>query len=87
MKKKVNKGPKKPKDGIFVDGTVLEARANAMFDVKLDNDFVVLCTICGKIRINRIKILPDDRVQVKLSESDLSKGIIEYRYDSRVQTR
>ena len=87
MKKKVNKGPKKPKDGIFVDGTVLEARANTMFDVKLDNDFVVLCTICGKIRINRIKILPDDRVQVKLSEYDLSKGIIEYRYDSRVQTR
>ena len=75
---------KKQKDGIFVDGTVIEARANAMFDVKLDNDFMVLCTICGKIRMHRIRILPHDRVQVKLSEYDLSRGIIEYRYDSRV---
>jgi len=75
---------KKQKDGIFVDGTVIEARANAMFDVKLDNDFMVLCTICGKIRMHHIRILPHDRVQVKLSEYDLSRGIIEYRYDSRV---
>ena len=79
MKKKDKNGPKKPKDGIFVDGTVLEARANAMFDVKLDNDFVVLCTISGKIRIHRIRILPDDIVQVKLSDYDISKGIIENR--------
>jgi translation initiation factor IF-1 len=86
MKKHKEKGPKKAKDGIFVDGTVTEARANAMFDVKLDNDFSVLCTICGKIRLHRIRILPCDRVQVKLSEYDLTKGIIEYRYDSRIQT-
>lgn len=86
MKKHKEKGPKKIKDGIFVDGTVTEARANAMFDVKLDNDFSVLCTICGKIRLHRIRITPGDRVQVRLSEYDLSKGIIEYRYDSRIQT-
>jgi translation initiation factor IF-1 len=89
-KNKKNRGPCKEEDGIYVDGTVLEARPNAMFTVKLDNDFVVLCTICGKMRMKYIKVLPDDRVQVRLSEYDLTKGIIKYRYkenDSRVQTR
>ena len=61
------------------EGTVLEARANAMFDVKLDNDNVVLCTICGKIRMNRIRILPGDRVQIGLSIYDMTKGRILYR--------
>jgi len=84
MKKNKKFDTNKTKDGIYVDGTVVEARANAMFDVRLDNDFMVLCTICGKIRMKHIKILPDDRVQVRLSEYDLSKGIIKYRYDTRV---
>ena len=70
----------KKEDGIYVDGTVTEARANAMFDVKLDNDYTVLCTISGKIRQHFIRILPDDRVQVKLSPYDLSRGIIVYNY-------
>ena len=83
MKKHKDNSENKKENGIFVDGTVVEARANAMFDVRLDNDFIVLCTISGKIRMKHIKIVPDDRVQVKLSEYDLSKGIIKYRYDIR----
>lgn len=38
------------KDVIEVFGTVLEAQPNAMFKVKLDNDFEVLAHISGKIR-------------------------------------
>lgn len=64
---------------VVVEGTVMEARPNAMFDVKLDNDLVVLCTICGKIRMNHIRILPGDRVQIGLSIYDMSKGRILYR--------
>ena len=40
------------KDVIEVFGTVLEAQPNAMFKVKLDNDFEVLAHISGKIRMN-----------------------------------
>ena len=60
-------------------GTVLEAQPNAMFKVKLDNDFEVLAHISGKIRMNFIRILPGDKVKVELSPYDLSRGRITWR--------
>ena len=74
--KKSQKGEKQNLSEVVVEGTVIEARANAMFDVKLDNEQIVLCTICGKIRMNRIRILPGDRVQLGLSIYDMTKGRI-----------
>ena len=67
------------KDVIEVFGTVLEAQPNAMFKVKLDNDFEVLAHISGKIRMNFIRILPGDKVKVELSTYDLSRGRITWR--------
>ena len=67
------------KDVIEVFGTVLEAQPNAVFKVKLDNDFEVLAHISGKIRMNFIRILPGDRVKVELSPYDLTKGRITWR--------
>ena len=67
------------KDVIEVFGTVLEAQPNAMFKVKLDNDFEVLAHISGKIRMNFIRILPGDKVKVELSPYDLSGGRITWR--------
>ena len=66
-------------DVIEVFGTVLEAQPNAMFKVKLDNDFEVLAHISGKIRMNFIRILPGDKVKVELSPYDLSRGRITWR--------
>lgn len=67
------------KDVIEVEGTILEAQPNAMFKVKLDNDFEVLAHISGKIRMNFIRILPGDRVKVELSPYDLTRGRITWR--------
>ena len=67
------------KDVIEGFGTVLEAQPNAMFKVKLDNDFEVLAHISGKIRMNFIRILPGDKVKVELSPYDLSRGRITWR--------
>jgi translation initiation factor IF-1 len=67
------------KDAIEVLGTVVEAQPNAMFKVKLDNDFEVLAHISGKIRMNFIRILPGDRVKVELSPYDLTRGRIIWR--------
>ncbi|MDD6254641.1 MAG: translation initiation factor IF-1 [Anaerovoracaceae bacterium] len=67
------------KDAIEVFGTVVEAMPNAMFKVKLDNDFEVLAHISGKIRMNFIRILPGDRVKVELSPYDLTRGRITWR--------
>ena len=67
------------KDVIEVFGTVVEAQPNAMFKVKLDNDYEVLAHISGKLRMNFIRILPGDRVKVELSPYDLSRGRITWR--------
>lgn len=66
-------------DSIEVVGTVLEALPNAMFRVKLENDFVVLATISGKMRMNFIRILPGDKVRMELSPYDLTRGRITWR--------
>lgn len=67
------------KDSIEVFGTVLESLPNAMFKVKLENDFIVLAHISGKMRTNFIRILPGDRVKMELSPYDLSRGRITWR--------
>lgn len=79
VNKKSQKCEKQNLSEVVVEGIVIEARANAMFDVKLDNEQIVLCTICGKIRMNRIRILPGDKVVCGLSIYDLSRGRILYR--------
>ncbi len=66
----------KKDSSIEVSGTVLESLPNAMFKVKLENDFVVLAHISGKMRMNFIRILPGDRVRIELSPSDLTRGRI-----------
>ncbi|MBR0308187.1 MAG: translation initiation factor IF-1 [Mogibacterium sp.] len=60
-------------------GTVIDAQPNAMFKVKLDNDFEILAHISGKIRMNYIRILPGDRVKVELLPYDLTRGRITWR--------
>ena len=47
-------------DMIEVEGTVIEALPNAMFQVELANGHKVLAHISGKLRMNFIKILPGD---------------------------
>ena len=54
------------KDVIEAMGTVVDAQPNAMFKVKLENGFEVLAHISGKIRMNYIRILPGDKVKVKV---------------------
>ncbi len=70
----------KKEDAIVLEGHVTEALPNAMFRVDLGNGHTVLCSISGKIRMNFIRILPGDRVDVELSPYDLSRGRITYRY-------
>ncbi len=67
------------KDTIEVKGTVLESLPNATFQVKLENDHVVLAHISGKLRMNFIRILPGDKVTLELSPYDLTKGRIIWR--------
>jgi translation initiation factor IF-1 len=67
-------------DLIKQDGTILEAIGNAMFRVKLENGHELIAHISGKMRMNYIKILPGDKVQLEMSPYDLNKGRITFRY-------
>lgn len=66
-------------DMIEVEGTVIEALPNAMFQVELANGHKVLAHISGKLRMNFIKILPGDKVTLEMSPYDLTKGRITWR--------
>ena len=67
-------------DVIEVEGTVIEALPNAMFQVKLENGHVVLAHISGKMRMHFIRNLPGDKVTVEITPYDLKRGRITYRF-------
>ncbi len=64
---------------IEVEGTVIEALPNAMFNVELPGGHKVLAHISGKLRMNFIKILPGDKVTLQMSPYDLTRGRITWR--------
>jgi len=66
-------------DVIEAEGKVIEALPNAMFEVELENGHKVLAHIAGKQRMNYIRILPGDKVNIELSPYDLTRGRIVWR--------
>ena len=66
-------------DVIELEGTVIEALPNAMFQVELQGGHKILAHISGKLRMNFIRILPGDKVTVQLSPYDLTRGRITWR--------
>jgi translation initiation factor IF-1 len=77
----------KLKDGEFgVYGWVSECLPNTMFRVKvLDSDITelvekeLLVTLAGKMRMNRIRVMPGDKVVGYVTKYDLKQGKITYR--------
>ena len=67
-------------DVIEVEGAVVEALPNAMFQVELENGHIVLAHVSGKMRMNFIRILPGDKVTMELTPYDLNRGRITYRF-------
>lgn len=56
-----------PKEPIGAFGVVTEALPNTLFRVKIDGkDDVVLAYLAGKMRMNRIRVLIGDRVELQL---------------------
>ncbi|KKQ19103.1 MAG: Translation initiation factor IF-1 [Parcubacteria group bacterium GW2011_GWC1_36_9] len=56
-------------------GSVIEALPNTTFKVKLEDDAEVLAHLSGKMRLNFIRVLVGDRVEVELS-IDKTRGRI-----------
>ncbi|MBQ4436093.1 MAG: translation initiation factor IF-1 [Clostridia bacterium] len=69
-------------DVIEMDGKVVDALPNAVFQVELANGHRIMAHISGKMRMNFIRIYPGDKVTVELSPYDLSRGRITWRSKS-----
>lgn len=66
-------------DNIELEGTVVKVNPNSMFEVEVEGGHIVTCTISGKLRINKIKIILGDHVTVEISPYDLTRGRITWR--------
>lgn len=67
------------KDFIEMQGEVLELMPAASFKVALENGHEILAHLSGKMRMNKIRLLPGDKVKLQISPYDLTKGRIIYR--------
>ncbi|TSC94387.1 MAG: translation initiation factor IF-1 [Parcubacteria group bacterium Licking1014_1] len=61
------------------EGRVKEALPNAFFRVVLEDGKEILGFLSGKMKMNKITILPGDRVTVEMTSYDETKGRIVYR--------
>ncbi|MHB8903947.1 MAG: translation initiation factor IF-1 [Patescibacteria group bacterium] len=62
-----------------MQGEVLELMPAATFRVSLENGHEILAHLSGKMRMNKIRLLPGDKVKMQISPYDLTKGRIIYR--------
>ncbi len=67
-------------DNFTLRGRVTEALPNAQFQIDLETGQSILGHLAGKLRMNRITIIPGDAVDVEMSVYDTSKGRIIYRH-------
>jgi len=67
------------RQGIRHEGTVTDALPNMTFRVELENGVVVTAHVCGRMRVNHIRVLTGDRVILEVSTYDPLKGRILYR--------
>ena len=71
------------KKTVKVKGTVIETLPGTKFRVEInikDKKHVVFAYISGRMRMNYIKLLVGDSVDAEISQYDLTKGRITYRY-------
>lgn len=68
------------KDVLELRGRVEELLPSAKFKIKLENGHILIGHLAGKMRLNKIRILPGDEVKMEVSSYDLTKGRIVYRF-------
>jgi len=66
-------------DFIKLEAVVEEVLPSTTFNVRLESGIVIRATVSGKMRLNKIRILPGDKVTVEISPYDVTRGRIVYR--------
>lgn len=68
------------KDFLEMKGIVVELLPSTTFKVKLENGQEILAYLSGKMRMNKIRLIPGDSVRIQMSPYDLTRGRITYRF-------
>lgn len=72
------------KDHIELTGIVTKQIRGAKYEVTVEREgfepIVVTCSQSGKIRMNKIKIVTGDKVDINVSPYDLTQGMITWRH-------
>jgi translation initiation factor IF-1 len=63
-------------DAAVVKATVIELLPSAGFKVKLENEEIVTAHMASSVSRNFMRLRPGDRVEVKLSQKDRTRGRI-----------
>jgi translation initiation factor IF-1 len=71
-------------EAIALEGTVVETLPNSLFRVELPNGHRLLAHTSGRMRMNFIRLSVGDRVTVKVSPYDLSKGCIAFNEEKKI---
>jgi translation initiation factor IF-1 len=67
-------------DVIKMEGVIAEVLPNTMFRVEIEGfDKPILANLNGRMRMNNIKVLAGDQVELEFSPYDLTRGRITRR--------
>lgn len=66
-------------DIIKAEGKIIKLLPNAQFQVELENGTEIIGHLSGKMRVNYIRIMLGDVVNIEISPYDLTKGRITFR--------
>jgi len=76
----------KQSNNIEVTGEVTQALPNAMFKVLITGEAPeelrnkeLLCTLAGKMRLFKIRVMPGDQVRLEVTPYDSNRGRIVFR--------
>jgi len=61
---------------VKVQGTVVEEKPSAIYELVLENQQRVLAHLVGAVERNFVRLVPGDRVEVELSPHDPGRGRI-----------
>ena len=78
-KKKVTINNRERDDLLKFEGKVVEAMPSTMFNVELKNGTIIKAKLAGRIKQNRIRVVPGDEVVVEVSVYDMTLGRITWR--------
>ena len=75
---------KQDDNAISVEGIVAETLPGGSFRIQLTTEgfeeHTILGRLSGKMRMNNIRVVPGDRVQIEMSEHNIEEGRIIYRF-------